>query len=700
MRKLLCFWIGRCKLREDILILVRLSMQLKLTAEEEKYMSIIEKLKNMDPKQYFWKTKLDSNLEYQRRISHPLDYEKLSSNVVHGKYTTPEEFKFDIIGLYLNGKRFFHTNTHGYRFSKQMIEKADRYLYEEFGLLTQNMRVEDRKQQHREQKSKLFVPDITRWEDFPADIFSEEELYTLMRLALKRLKDEDEWEVFSNPVSRTQYPEYYEVIGKPMDFQTIGQRIKDKIIKNWGDFEEHVEITFANCRHYNDKDSVYYRQAIRLQRVLRRIRKYILKRVAKNDYQNVKELVEEKKKDDVAKRILANYQNTDIRRRRYRIPGFLQKSMKTTVDQLMRNDRNRLFSFPIDTEVVSDYLDLVEKPMALLTIKNNVKDGRYTNYEDFKQDILLVYENSMKYNEKGSKYYEEAEMMYEIAKKKCEQDAANVEYINSLPMNPKDVKSAENSGGRKKRGRSTRNSGLTKPEEEDEDASEDEAELDDQEGGIWKKKPSKFQTLFSDKKEKICRRRFSQELVPLSNQEVNDISQLSMQQLFNTYSNRTINLKKFIEKISLSNSTDEDGISAQIMEVEEDYSKPLLDYVKTEDEKEIVRSILLDLENQQERLEAGFDILDEEIEDEEEDIFFGKEDKEKEEDADYDPNAPIIQKKRGRRKGTSYSAPKRVLEDEDAPDPPEVDEDYVPNQEAPEDEYHPPPDDADYVPDF
>uniref|UniRef100_A0AC35THP9 SNF2-family ATP dependent chromatin remodeling factor snf21 n=1 Tax=Rhabditophanes sp. KR3021 TaxID=114890 RepID=A0AC35THP9_9BILA len=57
------------------------------------------------------------------------------------------------------------------------------------------------------------------------------------------------------------------------------------------------------------------------------------------------------------------------------------------------------------------YYEMIEKPMDFNKIKKRIKDGKYLEIEDLKEDVQLIWENAMQYNMEGSEIYENASLL-------------------------------------------------------------------------------------------------------------------------------------------------------------------------------------------------------------------------------------------------------------------------------------------------
>ncbi|KAH9949306.1 hypothetical protein B0H21DRAFT_147863 [Amylocystis lapponica] len=63
--------------------------------------------------------------------------------------------------------------------------------------------------------------------------------------------DNHDAEAFLKPVSKTDVPDYYEVIANPMDFSTMQKKIKSKSYKSKAEFKDDLNLIWSNCFTYN-----------------------------------------------------------------------------------------------------------------------------------------------------------------------------------------------------------------------------------------------------------------------------------------------------------------------------------------------------------------------------------------------------------------------------------------------------------------
>ncbi|KAK1284763.1 Transcription factor GTE1 [Acorus calamus] len=84
--------------------------------------------------------------------------------------------------------------------------------------------------------------------------------------------------------------------------------------------------------------------------------------------------------------------------------------------QIMQHRYAWVFSEPVDVKTLglTDYYEVIKKPMDFGTIKKRMEanDGtRYKHVRELCADMRLVFENAMKYNDKGSDVYSMAETL-------------------------------------------------------------------------------------------------------------------------------------------------------------------------------------------------------------------------------------------------------------------------------------------------
>lgn len=67
--------------------------------------------------------------------------------------------------------------------------------------------------------------------------------------------------------SKLEYPEYYEVIKRPIDLEKIGTKLKNNNYESLEDLLSEIILVFDNACKFNEPDSQLYKDALALQKV-------------------------------------------------------------------------------------------------------------------------------------------------------------------------------------------------------------------------------------------------------------------------------------------------------------------------------------------------------------------------------------------------------------------------------------------------
>merc|ERR1712020_157484 len=89
--------------------------------------------------------------------------------------------------------------------------------------------------------------------------------------------------MFMHKPSKRDYPDYYDVISKPMDMTLIRQKMREDEYQSADALVDDVKLMFNNCKTYNVEGSDIYNNAITLETVL--LKKYndLKKKILQNN---------------------------------------------------------------------------------------------------------------------------------------------------------------------------------------------------------------------------------------------------------------------------------------------------------------------------------------------------------------------------------------------------------------------------------
>jgi len=90
----------------------------------------------------------------------------------------------------------------------------------------------------------------------------------IMQQLLVSLQSHSQAWAFLVPVNGEEVTDYYDVIKKPMDFNTMEHKLNHNVYDNLNAFLDDARLVFQNCLLYNPEGSVYAKHAIAMQRFL------------------------------------------------------------------------------------------------------------------------------------------------------------------------------------------------------------------------------------------------------------------------------------------------------------------------------------------------------------------------------------------------------------------------------------------------
>lgn len=83
----------------------------------------------------------------------------------------------------------------------------------------------------------------------------------------------------------------------------------------------------------------------------------------------------------------------------------LETVLRKLWDALEARDTSEIFREPVDTNEVPDYLDIVNQPMDLSTMKTKLDNRQYTSLDQMQSDFDLMIQNCLAYNNKDTVFY-------------------------------------------------------------------------------------------------------------------------------------------------------------------------------------------------------------------------------------------------------------------------------------------------------
>lgn len=117
----------------------------------------------------------------------------------------------------------------------------------------------------------------------------------------------------------------------------------------------------------------------------------------------------------------ANALNTSLKKRIM----ILQKSI---IDHTINGRRPAvLFMEKPNRKLYPDYYDIINHPIDLNIIENNIRTDRYSTLDDIVSDYRLMFNNCRTYNEEGSPIFEDANLLEKVLNDKLKNEGLSLE---------------------------------------------------------------------------------------------------------------------------------------------------------------------------------------------------------------------------------------------------------------------------------
>ncbi|XP_072532739.1 transcription initiation factor TFIID subunit 1 isoform X3 [Salminus brasiliensis] len=238
-------------------------------------------------------------------------------------------------------------------------------------------------------------------------------LSSVLESIINDMRDQSNTYPFHTPVNGKVVKDYYKIITRPMDLQTLRENVRKRLYPSRDEFRESVELIVKNSATYNGA-------------------KHPLTQVA----QAMLDLCDEKLKEKeerlvrLEKAINPLLDDDDQVAFSFILDNIVTQKMMAVPDSWP-------FHHPVNKKFVPDYYKVIANPMDLENLRKNISKHKYQNREVFLADVSLIHANSVKYNGSDSQYTRTALEIVNV----CRQTLA--EYDEHLTQLEKDISTAK-----------------------------------------------------------------------------------------------------------------------------------------------------------------------------------------------------------------------------------------------------------------
>uniref|UniRef100_A0A3Q3WTE1 Transcription initiation factor TFIID subunit n=1 Tax=Mola mola TaxID=94237 RepID=A0A3Q3WTE1_MOLML len=238
-------------------------------------------------------------------------------------------------------------------------------------------------------------------------------LSSVLESIINDMRDHPNTYPFHTPVNAKVVKDYYKIITRPMDLQTLRENVRKRMYPSREEFREAVEVIVKNSATYNGA-------------------KHPITQVAQSmlDLCDAKLKEKEDRLVRLEKAINPLLDDDDQVAFSFILDNIVTQKMMVVPDSWP-------FHHPVNKKFVPDYYKVIVNPMDLENIRKNISKHKYQNRDAFLSDVSLIHTNSIKYNGPESPYTKTALEIVNV----CKQTLA--EYDEHLTQLEKDISTAK-----------------------------------------------------------------------------------------------------------------------------------------------------------------------------------------------------------------------------------------------------------------
>ncbi|XP_049868741.1 transcription initiation factor TFIID subunit 1 isoform X3 [Pectinophora gossypiella] len=248
-------------------------------------------------------------------------------------------------------------------------------------------------------------------------------LSSLLEDVLNHIRHLPDVQPFLFPVNPKMVADYYRIVSRPMDLQTIRDNLRQKRYQSREDFLADVNQIVENSTLYNGLNSSL---TVAAQRMLQRC----VDKLAEKEEQLMK----------LEKQINPLLDDND-----QVALSFILENLLTTKLKIMPEAWP--FLKPVNKKQVKDYYNVIKRPIDMEAMGKKIQAHKYHSREDFLRDVNLLVENCRAYNGPNSQFTRQAEAILKVTQDALEQFGEHVSQLeaNIAKVQQKMLEEAEQS---------------------------------------------------------------------------------------------------------------------------------------------------------------------------------------------------------------------------------------------------------------
>uniref|UniRef100_A0A8B9K0K7 Protein polybromo-1 n=1 Tax=Astyanax mexicanus TaxID=7994 RepID=A0A8B9K0K7_ASTMX len=312
--------------------------------------------------------------DYYQVILEPMDLRTIEHNIRIDRYNNEEAFIKDVKLMFRNARHYNEEGSQVYNDSG-ILEKIVKDKLKELGPAPEDDDVGSPKAKLR-RSGGTASPKKARSQTTPlqqklSDLFEAIRNFTDNRG--RRLST-----VFLRLPSRSELPDYYAAIKRPIDMERIRSHMVQGRYQDVESMAEDFILMFNNACTYNEPESLIYRDALLLHRAFLEARRRL-------------------EEDDEASAAVS-------------VAPLIRELIRSLFVSVMshQDDEGRCYSDSLAEVPAVDPANPEDPPLNLEVIRNNVENGRYRRLDVFQEHFFEMLEKARRLNRTDSEIFEDS----------------------------------------------------------------------------------------------------------------------------------------------------------------------------------------------------------------------------------------------------------------------------------------------------
>jgi len=274
--------------------------------------------------------------------------------------------------------------------------------------------------------------------------------------------------------SAKDYPDYYEIITKPIDLKQIARKILSSTYKSIKQMESDLILMIDNAKRYNEPKSIIYKDSCKLRTLFLALSRELSALVAQNkpmtstksrekkhklaveiaqvdtdeiEAAPVDSLPQSEEKDDEVDEEEDEEDESEEEeeeeqpRRRVKSAPDLLKTMWSVFDFVNGfRHQGQVLIEPFlklpSKRIYPDYYEDIKQPISVNCIKKKLNKRLYSTLRELHDDFELIFNNAMQYNIEDSLIYKDAQRLSEALRLKTNQLALIIDNASPRVAGP------------------------------------------------------------------------------------------------------------------------------------------------------------------------------------------------------------------------------------------------------------------------